>query len=146
MKKKLLAVALMCSICLSGNAQIYGYDSWTQLPTRDIYDQGLMNMHLRALSETAARRQELEARKQELFYFYCEMAQDAYDEDKWWDAINYVNKALEMGYYSGSLYYIRGYSYEKLGYLKEAKSDYKKGKKYNNTAAAMALDRLNNKR
>ena len=57
MKKRLLIGALMCFVVLKGSAQVYAYDTWTQLPTMDLYDTGMMNMYARALAETSARRQ-----------------------------------------------------------------------------------------
>ena len=145
MKKKILSVALMCSMAIASNAQIYGYDSWTQLPTRNIYDEGLMNMHLRVMSETAARRQEIEAKKYEAYQLYGEMAVDAFSEKEWGRTIQYVDKALDTGYYCGDLYYMRGYAYEQCGYVANAKADYKRAKKLGSTEAVYALERISKK-
>ena len=67
MKKKVMTLALMCCLAMGSEAQIYAGDSWVQLPTTDLYDTNVMNMHLRALAETAALRKE--------YYFrYSDMA------------------------------------------------------------------------
>ena len=145
MKKKTFAIALFCSMTLTSFAQIYGYDSWAELPTTSVYDQGLMNMHLRALSQMAARREEIEARKSEIYQYYGEMALDALQDKEWGNVIRYVDKALETGHYCGELYYMRGYANEQLGYTKDAKADYKKGKKCGSSDCADALNRLNQK-
>lgn len=134
-KKRLLIGALMCFVVLKGSAQVYAYDTWTQLPTMDLYDTGMMNMYARALEETSARRQEYFSR-------YSDLAMEAYRNNRWRDAIYYVNEALGTRYYSGAIYYIRGYAYEQLGDLRAAKKDYKKGKKYHCAEASLALKSL----
>ena len=83
MKQRLLTIALMCAMIHTSRAQIYGYDSWAELPTMSVYDQGMMNMHLRALSQMAARQEAIEAKKSELYQFYCEMALDALQDKEW---------------------------------------------------------------
>ena len=135
MKKKVLAIAMTCSLVLNARAQVYAGDSWMQMPTADLYDAGTMNMYLRALAETEARRKENYQR-------YNSSAFDAYKNKQWNSVIYYVNMALETKYYSGQLYYIRGYAYEQNGNLRAAKKDYKKGKKYGSIEAARALEAL----
>jgi len=54
MKKKAVTLALMCAMALNSNAQYYGGGEAVQFPVADLYDQGAMNMYLRALAETAA--------------------------------------------------------------------------------------------
>ena len=142
MKQRLLTIALMCAMFHTSRAQIYGYDSWAELPTMSVYDQGMMNMHLRALSQMAARQEAIEAKKSELYQFYCEMALDALQDKEWRNAIRYVDKALETGHYCGELYYMRGYANEQLGYIKDAKTDYKHGKKCGSSESVDALNRL----
>ena len=51
MRKKILTMSLLCSMAMGANAQVYAYDTWMQMPTRDIYDDGAMNMYVRALAE-----------------------------------------------------------------------------------------------
>lgn len=138
MKKKFLAMTLFCSTAMSLNAQIYAGDTWMPMPTRDLYDTGMMNAYLRALAETAARREEN-------FHHYSDMAIKAYESKQWRDVIYYVNAALNTKYYNGHLYYIRGYAYEQLGNLRAAKKDYKTGRKYNSIAAVHALEALKTK-
>ena len=135
MKKKVMTLALMYCLAMSSEAQIYAGDSWVQLPTTDLYDTNVMNMHLRALAETAALRKE--------YYFrYSDMAIEAYKNREWNNVIYYVNEALNTRYYSDQLYYLRGYAYEQLGNLKAAKKDYQTGVKYNCSEAAQALASL----
>ena len=135
MKKKVMTVAMMCLMAMSSKAQIYGYDTAVQMPTIDLYDTGMMNMYARALAETAARRQAA-------FERYYDMAIEACGRKEWSDVVYYVNNALETKYYTGGIYYIRGYAYEQMGNLRAAKKDYKKGKKYNSPEAARALEAL----
>ena len=71
MNKKVMMLALMCLMAVSGMAQIYGYDQALRLPTVDLYDDALMEMELRAARETAARRQQA-------FEYYGDQAYDAY--------------------------------------------------------------------
>lgn len=91
---------MTCSLVLNARAQVYAGDSWMQMPTADLYDAGTMNMYLRALAETEARRKENYQR-------YNSLAFDAYKNKQWNSVIYYVNMALETKYYSGQLYYIR---------------------------------------
>ena len=135
MKKKVFAIAMTCSLALNADAQVYAGDSWMQMPTADLYDAGTMNMYLRALAETEARRKENYQR-------YNSLAFDAYKNKQWNSVIYYVNMALETKYYSGQLYYIRGYAFEQNGNMRAAKKDYKKGKKNGSIEAARALEAL----
>ena len=138
MKKKVLIGAIMCLMTLNAQAQ-YQYDRALPLPTVDLYDTGMMNMYLRALAETAPRRQQ---RYEE----FADLAFEAFKDKQWNSVINYVNQALSTGFYCGDLFYIRGYALEQKGNLKAAKSDYKTGKKYNCREAAIALEALKAKR
>ena len=138
MKKKILIGAMMCWLALNAQAQ-YQYDRALPLPTVDLYDTGVMNMYMRALAETSARRQQN-------YEQYSELAFNAFNSRQWSNVISYVSSALNTGYYCGSLYYVRGYAHEQLGNLKAAKKDYKVGKKYNCVEAAQALDALKAKR
>ena len=138
MKKKFFAVALTCLISTSVEAQVYAYDSWGQMPTKDIYDDGMMNMYLRAVAETAARRKAL-------FEQFSDRAAEAFNKKQWSLVICYVNDAFETQYYNGHLYYLRGYAFEMLGDERQAKKDYRKGKRNNSYQAALALDQLKEK-
>ena len=135
MKKKVMMLALMCLMAMSGKAQIYGYDQALRLPTVDLYDDAMMEMELRAARETAARRQQV-------FEYYGDQAYDAYLNKKWVDVINNVNSALKTGYYNGKLYYFRGFAYESMGYYSNAKKDYKVAKKNGVYEANAALERI----
>lgn len=64
MKKKVMTMALTCTMAVGANAQIYAYDRGMQMPTRDLYDKDLMAMCIKTAAETAAIRQEyLNARR-----------------------------------------------------------------------------------
>ena len=139
MKKRIIVIVLTCSMAMKVGAQIYSYDRGVQLPITSLYDTDMMNMQLRALAETAAIRKENYRR-------YSDMAFEAYNNNNWSNVIYYVNAALNTLYYSGTLYYIRGYAYEQLGNLRAAKKDYKTGKKYNCPEAVQALESLKTKR
>ena len=136
MKKSFLII--LCMMALNANAQVYAYDSWAQLPTTDLYDTQTMNMAL-AHGEMAAR---VAARKQALFEQYTDQAIDAFRNNQWNNVIYYVNQALGTTYYNGDIYYLRGYAFEQLGDLKQAKKDYRKGKKYGSYQASSALESL----
>ena len=138
MKKKVMIGAMMCLMTLNAQAQ-YQYDRALPLPTVDLYDTGMMNMYLRALAETAPRRQQ---RYEE----FADLAFEAFKDKQWNSVINYVNQALSTGFYCGDLFYIRGNAFERLGDIKAAKKDYKTGKKYNCREAAIALETLKAKR
>lgn len=135
MKKKVIMLALMCLVVVSGKAQIYGYDQALRLPTADLYDDAMTNMYLRALAETAAIRKEN-------YFRYSDMAVEAYRNQNWNNVIYYVNEALNTKYYCGQLYYLRGYAYEQLGKLRAAKKDYKTAIKNDSQEAAQALASL----
>lgn len=130
-----MTVALMCLMAMSSKAQVYPVDTWMQMPTRDLYDTGMMNMYARALAET-------EARRQAAFEQYYDLAIEACGKEQWSDVIYCVNNALATKYHTDGIYYLRGYAYEKIGNLRAAKKDYKKGKKYNSPEAARALEAL----
>ena len=138
MKKKIFAVALTCLISTSVEAQVYAYDSWGQMPTKDIYDDGMMNMYLRAVAETAARRKAL-------FEQFSDRAAEAFNKKQWSLVICYVNDAFETQYYNGELFFLRGCAYEMLGDERQAKKDYRKGKKNGSYRAALAMEQLKEK-
>ena len=139
MKKKVMIMTLACAMAAGAKAQVYSYDRRMEMPTRDLYDNDMMNMLLRATAETAQRRKES-------FRQYSQMATEAYNAKRWSHAINYVNLAFGTQYENGTLYYIRGYAYEQLGDYKSAKKDYKKGVKFYSVEAAQALERLKEER
>lgn len=139
MKKRMLTITvMMLLLAMTANAQVGAYDRAIPLPTRDLYDTQTMSMAL-AHAQMAAR---VEAQRKELFSIYANKAVEAYNNSQWVVAINCVNSALETTYYNGDVYYIRGYAYEKLGYYRNAKRDYKKAKKYGNEDAESALESL----
>ena len=135
MKKKIMILALLGSMVMESKAQVYAGDSWAQFPTMDLYDTGVMNMHMRALAETAALRKQN-------YYRYSDMALEALNNKQWNYVIYYVNEALNTRYYSGTLYYIRGYANEQLNNLRAAKKDYKTAIKHNCSEASQALANL----
>ncbi len=94
-----------------------------------------MNMYARALAETAARRKAV-------FERYYDMAIEACERKEWSEVVYLVNNALVTQYYTGGIFFLRGYAYEQMGNLRAAKKDYKKGKKYNSPEAARALESL----
>lgn len=138
MKKRILIGAMTCWMTLNVQAQ-YQYDMALPLPTVDLYDTGMMNMYMRALAETAARRKQS-------YEENSDMAFNAFNNRQWSGVIGYVGRALNTGFYCGDLFYIRGYAYEQLGDLKAAKKDYKTGKKYSCDEAARALEALKTKK
>jgi len=138
MKKKIFAITLACMMATGMEAQVGAYDNWMQMPTRGIYDDEMTNMYARALAETAARRQAN-------FERYSNMASEAFTKKQWNYVIYYVNAAFDTQYYNGQLYYMRGYAFEMLGNERNAKKDYRKGKKKNSYQAALALDQLKEK-
>ena len=134
MKKKVMMVALMGLMVLSGKAQFYGYEQAIQLPTMDLYDSGVMNMSLNAHREMAARRQQY-------MEFCANQAIEAKREGRWNDVIEYSNDALEIGGYD-VFYLFRGDAYEKLGYYKYALADYKRAKRAGISEAANLYNAL----
>ena len=139
MKKRMLTITvMMLMLAMTANAQVGAYDRAIPLPTRDLYDAQTMSMAL-AHAQMAAR---VEAQRKELFSSYANKAVEAYNNSQWVLAINCVNTALETTYYNADVYYIRGVAYEKLGYFRDAKRDYKKAKKYGNAYAESALKSL----
>lgn len=138
MRKKILTMSLLCIMAMSVKAQVFAYDTWMQMPTRDIYDDGAMNMYARALAETAARRKAN-------FEKYSNLADEAFNKKQWNYVIYYVNEALETQYYNGELFFLRGFAYEMLGNERQAKKDYRKGKKNGSYRAALAIEQLKEK-
>lgn len=136
--KKGILLFMMCAATLSGQAQIYGYDQAIELPKADLYDMDVMNAYSNALRDTAPRRQQL-------FHFYADKAIAAGVEQQWELSIYYADKALDTGYNNGDLYFVRGLANEKLGRLKDAKKDYKTGKKMGSEYAEEALEALKEK-
>jgi hypothetical protein len=96
MKKKILIGAMMCWMALNAQAQ-YQYDRALPLPTMDLYDTGVMNMYMRALAETSARRQQSYERNSELAF-------NAFNNEQWSSVIGYVNQALNTMFYCGELF------------------------------------------
>lgn len=139
MKKAFFLMALFNLLSIEGYAQVYGYERNLQMPTRDLYDQGMMNMYLRAMAETTGKRKAF-------FNHYSSLALEAYHNHQWPQVINCVNKALNTYYESGQVYFLRGYANEQLGYLRDAKRDYKRGIKHGSYEAANALSTLKERR
>ena len=137
-KRTLIITAMVLMLAMTANAQVGAYDRAIPLPTRDLYDTQTMSMAL-AHAQMAAR---VEAQRRELFSIYANKAVEAYNNSQWVLAINCVNTALETTYYNADVYYIRGVAYEKLGYFRDAKRDYRKAKKYGNEYAESALESL----
>lgn len=134
-KRMILSMALACLMAKGAEAQIGPYDTYMRMPTADLYDMGMMNAYARASAEMAVRR--------EAYYDRCSnMAVETWKNKQWNAVIYYVNEALSMKFYSGHIYYLRGYAYEQLGNLRAAKKDYKKGKKNYSSEAARALEAL----
>lgn len=138
MKKGIVLFMMMCAVGLKGQAQIYGYDQAIKLPTAELYDMNVMNAYANALRETAGTRMQA-------YRMYCDYAITALSEKQWNNAIYYVDKALDTGYYSGDLYWIRGFANEQMGNLKQAKKDYKEGTKLGSERAEQALEQLKEK-
>lgn len=138
MKQKVVMMALMCLMAVSGKAQTFGNDQVVVSPLGNLYDDATMEMALRAARETAPRRHQA-------YEFYSEQAYEAYRNDRWNDVINNVNSALKTGFYNGSLYFFRGFAYESLGYFKYAKKDYKMAIKNGVYEANTALERVKQK-
>ena len=138
MKKKMIAIAFMCMMAMGAQAQVYSYDTWSQLPVNDLYDTGMMNAHLGAMAATAARREAA-------FDYYCEQASEAYGRREWNYVIYYADKALNTQYCSGNIYFMRGFANEQMGNLKQAKKDYKEGTKLGSEGAEQALEQLKEK-
>jgi len=135
MKKAIILMALFNLLSIEGYAQVYGYERNLQMPTRDLYDQGITDMYLRALAETAGKRKAS-------FNHYSSLALEAHNNHQWLQVINYVNMALRTDYENGRVYFLRGYANEQLGYLRDAKKDYKRGRKLGSYEAANALSSL----
>ena len=131
MKKKLLALACASFMATGMNAQVL-------FPTPDLYDSGMMNMYINAARETARARLDN-------FMYYYDKAVDAYNDQQWNNVIFYVRKAFETGYEDKQLYYMRGVAYERQGYLKEAKKDFKTALKQGYEDSQKALDYLESK-
>ena len=138
MRKKNLVIALACLITMNVDAQIYPYDTTVPSQPTELYDPNIMNMYIRSMAETAAYRKEK-------YYRYRDLAIEACKDKQWNYAIYYVNEALDTRYYSGQLYFIRGYAYEKLGNIRSAKRNYKAAIKYNFPEVAQALEALKNR-
>lgn len=138
MKKKVLAITFACAVAMNANAQVYPGDSWAKLPTMSLYDPNMTNMYLGALAATAGQRQDN-------YYRYYNLAMEASKNKQWGLVIYYADKALDTHYYSGEIYYLRGWANEELGKLKEAKKDYKQAYKYDCEEAAEALENLDAK-
>lgn len=134
MGKKQLIGVMMCLMSLGAEAQTYAGDTWAQLPTADLYDTGVMNMSLSAYAEMAAQRQRM-------CHYYTNEALSAFKEKRWYDVINYSSHAIDLDP-NGGLFFIRGAAYESLGYLKEAKTDYKRSKRKHFAQAKIALQRV----
>ena len=139
MKKSIILMTLSCILSVNSYAQVYANDHYIEMPTMDLYNPTLMRMAVQAARETAAQRRAYFERNHN-------DAIEAYRNKNWNLAIHYVNQALSTHFQNGQLYYIRGYANEQLGYLRDAKKDYKRGRKLGSQEAANALASLRAKR
>ncbi len=104
-------------------------------PQVDLYDTGAMMSYINAVRSTAAARMEN-------YYYYTDLAIDAFNNQQWGRVIDCVNSALSTYYESGMLFFMRGYAYEALGRLRDARKDYKTARKMNYADANDALLRV----
>jgi hypothetical protein len=77
-----------------------------------------------------------------IYKHFSNLAIDAYNNGRWGDVIENVNMAETAGRIHGELYFIRGYAYEQLGYIKKAKKNYECGIIKGSIEAENALDSL----
>ena len=101
----------------------------------DLYDTGMMNMYLQTQAQTyGIRKQNYE--------MYVDMAFDAAKNDQWSNVLTYTANALNTGFWNADFYYLRGIACERLGYLQDAKREYKTAKRKGSVYAADALEQL----
>ncbi len=128
-----LKTYLITMMICAGATYVQAQD--TPLPTADLYDSGMMNMAIQSRAQTySIRRQQ---------YDQCwDMALTAMENGDLRSVITHVTNALSTGFWSGNIYYLRGFAYEKLGEYSLAKKDYKSAKRNGCELADEALERL----
>lgn len=131
MKKFFVIVAMSTIFVVNANGQV-------KYPTMDLYDTGMMNMYLDALSNTTEKRKEL-------FYQYAAIAYDYFNNKDYRNFLKYSDSALETLYYTSELYFMRGYAYEMLGLYKQSRQEYELAYKYGYTQAKERLNLIRNK-
>lgn len=132
MKNFCLLFVAMLTLSTNVKAQAVDY------PQMDLYDSGMMNMYLDALSNTAHKRKEL-------FIEYSKIAYDFFVKKDYNNFLKYSDYALNTNYYTPELYYLRGYAYEMLGNYKLSRKEYKTAYKYGYIQAKDRLNQIKNK-
>ena len=127
--KFVLTSVMVCACSLNMQGQS------VQTPTMDLYDTGMMNMYLQTQAQTyGIRKQNYE--------MYVDMAFDAAQNHRWSSVLTYTAKALNTGFWNADVYCLRGVAYEELGYLKDAKAEYKIAKRNGSVYAGERLAQL----
>lgn len=94
-----------------------------------IREEQLRTLPLKFRSGSAECLQEIMSMLNSPYTFYkhfYDLALDAYNNGRWQDVIENANIAfLVPGNVNSDLYFIRGYAYEQLGYIKKAKENYR---------------------
>ncbi|MBR4924969.1 MAG: hypothetical protein IKZ61_04370 [Prevotella sp.] len=94
-----------------------------------ITEEQLRTLPLKFRSGSAECLQEIMSMLNSPYTFYkhfYNLALDAYNNGRWQDVIENANTAsLVPGNVNSDLYFIRGYAYEQLGYIKKAKENYR---------------------
>lgn len=132
MRREVLIILLVVATAIPSFCQV-------QMPTADLYDTESMNMYLRALAET-------EAKRKEIFYEYTDMAFSYARLENWPRVLECSQKALDMQFYTAELYCLRGIAFEHLSDYKNAKKEYKRAYKAGYNKAKDFLNALDSRK
>lgn len=139
MKHLILTLFCASALTLDVSAQIYSYDSAMKMPTRDLYSGWQSFGDIASAARQAA---EADNRLRQYYDYYAAKAYDSYRKGDYFNCLQSSSEALETGYYSADLYYIRGASYEHFGDYRQAKKCYRKARKEGSISARSALRAL----
>lgn len=139
MKHLLLTLFCASALTLDVSAQIYSNDGAMMMPTRDLYSSWQSYGDIASAAKLAA---EADYRRKQYYEYHAAEAYDSYRKGDYYNCIHSSSEALETGYYSADLYYIRGVSFEHLGNYKQAKKCYRKARKKGSISARSALRAL----
>lgn len=139
MKHLILTLFCASALTLDVSAQIYSYDGAMMMPTRDLYSDWQSFGDIAKAARMAAAA---DHRRKSHFEDYESEAYDYFNRGDYYNCLYSSSLALETGFYTPRLFYIRGIAFERIGNYKEAKKMYRKAKRKGFTPARTALEAL----
>lgn len=139
MKHLILTLFCASALTLDVSGQIFSNDGAMMMPTRDLYSDWQSFGDIANAARMAAAA---DHRRKSYFEDYVSDAYDFFNQGDYYNCLHSSSLALETGYYTPHLFYIRGLAFERIGNYREAKKMYRKAKRKGFAPAKTALEAL----